>query len=146
MAKRMGENRTFLDRWETDYLFTYVKDKPVCLVCGANVSIIKEYNIRRHYETKHQDKYKDLDMTQRSQEVEEMTKGLVSQQNMFKKATAQSEAAVKASYIVAEEIAKSNRPFNEGEFVKKCMLKVCDQVCPEKKQAISNVSLSRSNS
>ena len=77
MAKRKGENRTFLDRWETDYLFMYVKDKPVCLVCGANVSIIKEYNIRRHYETKHQDKYKDLDMTQRSQEVEEMKKGLV---------------------------------------------------------------------
>ena len=62
---------------------------------------------------------------------------------MFKKATSQSEAAVKASYIVAEEIAKSARPFNEGEFVKKCMMKVCDQVCPEKKQAFSNVSLSR---
>ena len=42
---------------------------------------------------------------------------------MFKKATSQSEAAVKASYIVAEEIAKSARPFNEGEFVKKCMMK-----------------------
>ena len=108
MAKRKGENRTFLDRWETDYLFTYVKEKPVCLVCGANVSIIKEYNIRRHYETKHEDKYNDLDMTQRSQKVEEMKKGLVSQQNMFKKATAQSEAAVKASYIAAEEVAKSN--------------------------------------
>lgn len=62
---------------------------------------------------------------------------------MFKKATSQSEAAVKASYIVAAEIAKSARPFNEGEFVKKCMMKVCDLVCPEKKQAFSNVSLSR---
>ena len=63
MAKRNAENRTFLDRWETEYLFTYVKDRPVCLVCGANVSVTKEYNIRRHYETKHQDKYKDLDTT-----------------------------------------------------------------------------------
>ena len=63
MAKRKAENRTFLDRWETEYLFTYVKDRPVCLVCGANVSVTKEYNIRRHYETKHQDKYKDLDTT-----------------------------------------------------------------------------------
>ena len=63
MAKRKAENRTFLDRWETEYLFTYVKDRPVCLVCGANVLVTKEYNIRRHYETKHQDKYKDLDTT-----------------------------------------------------------------------------------
>ena len=143
MAKRKAENRTFLDRWETEYLFTYVKDTPVCLVCGANVSVTKEYNIRRHYETKHQDKYKDLDTAQRSQKVMEMKRGLVSQQKMFTKATTQSEAAVKASYIVAEEIAKSARPFIEGEFVKKCMMKVCDQVCPEKKQAFANVSLSR---
>ena len=143
MAKRKAENRSFLDKWEAEYLFTYVKDKPVCLVCGVNVAVSKEYNIRRHYETKHHDKYKDLDMTQRSQKVEEMKRSLVSQQNMFKKATSQSEAAVKASYIVAAEIAKSARPFNEGEFMKKCMMKVCDLVCPEKKQAFSNVSLSR---
>lgn len=137
MAKRKAENRSFLDRWEEEYLFIYVKDRPVCLVCGVNVAITKEYNIRRHYETKHHDKYKDLDMTQRRQKVEEMKRSLVSQQNMFKKATSQSEAAVKASYIVAAEIAKSARPFNEGEFVKKCMMKVCDLVCPEKKQAKS---------
>ncbi|XP_031655934.1 general transcription factor II-I repeat domain-containing protein 2-like [Oncorhynchus kisutch] len=143
MAKRKAENRSFLDKWEAEYLFTYVKDKPVCLVCGVNVAVSKEYNIRRHYETKHHDKYKDLDMTQRSQKVEEMKISLVSQQNMFKKATSQSEAAVKASYIVAAEIAKSARPFNEEEFMKKCMMKVCDLVCPEKKQAFSNVSLSR---
>uniref|UniRef100_A0AAZ3REG1 SPIN-DOC-like zinc-finger domain-containing protein n=1 Tax=Oncorhynchus tshawytscha TaxID=74940 RepID=A0AAZ3REG1_ONCTS len=109
MAKIKAENRSFLDKWEAEYLFTYVKDKPVCLVCGVNVAVSKEYNIRRHYETKHHDKYKDLDMTQRSQKVEEMKRSLVSQQNMFKKATSQSEAAVKASYIVAAEIAKSAR-------------------------------------
>jgi hypothetical protein len=65
-----------------------------------------------------------MDMTQRHQKVEEMKRSLVSQQTMFKKVIAQSEAAVKASFIVAAEIAKSGRPFNEGEFVKKCMMKV----------------------
>ncbi len=82
-------------------------------------------------------------MTQRRQKVEEMKISLVSQQTMFKKAISQSEAAVKASFIVAAETAKSARPFNEGEFVKKCMMKVCDLVCPEKTHAFSNVSLSR---
>ena len=143
MAKRKAKNRSFLEKWETEYLFTHVKDIPTCLVCGANVAITKEYNIRRHYETKHHDKFKDMDMTQRHQKVEEMKRSLVSQQTMFKKVIAQSEAAVKASFIVAAEIAKSGRPFNEGEFVKKCMMKVCDIVCPEKRQAFSNVSLSR---
>lgn len=50
---------------------------------------------------------------------------------------------MKASVIVAAEIAKSGRPFNEGEFVKKCVVKVCDIVCPDKKQACINVSRSR---
>lgn len=125
MAKRKAENRSFLDRWEAEYLFIYVKDRPVCLVCGVNVAVTKEYNIRRHYETKHHDKYKNLNMTQRRQKVEEMKRSLVSQQNMFKKATSQSEAAVKASYIVAGETAKSARPFNEGEFVKTYL---CEQL------------------
>uniref|UniRef100_A0A3P9L2A9 Uncharacterized protein n=1 Tax=Oryzias latipes TaxID=8090 RepID=A0A3P9L2A9_ORYLA len=52
-------------------------------------------------------------------------------------------AAVKASFIVAEEVAKSARPFTEGEFIKNCMLKLCDAVCPDKRQLFSNVSLSR---
>ena len=53
MAKRKMNNKSFQDSWETDYLFTNIKDRPVCLVCGANVTITKEYNIRRHCETKH---------------------------------------------------------------------------------------------
>ncbi len=86
-------------------MFVDIGGKPVCLVCGGNVAVIKEYNIRRHYETKHEDKYKDLNIQQKLQKVEELKKSLVSQQTMFTKAKSQSEAVVKASYIVAEEIA-----------------------------------------
>ena len=133
MAKRKVdfENRGFQDRWEAQYMFAHV-----CLLCGDSVVVMKEYNIKRHYETKHHDKYKHLDTTQRLQKVEELKRSLVSQQAMFTKAKSQSEAAVKASYIVAAEIAKSSRPFTEGEFVKNCMIKVCDAVCPEKKASI----------
>lgn len=124
-------------------MFADVKGKAVCLLYGDSVSVMKEYNIRRHYETKHHDKYKHLDTTQRLQKVEELKRSLVSQQAMFTKAKSQSEAAVKANFIVAAEVAKSARPFSEGEFVKNCMIKVCDAVCPEKRQAFLNVSLSR---
>ena len=92
---------------------------------------------------KHQDKYKDLDMTQTLKKEEEMKRSLVSWQTMFTKAKSQSEAAVKASFIVVAEIAKSAWPFNEGEFVKKCMITLCDILCPDKRQAFLNVSLSR---
>ena len=66
---------------------------------------------------------------------------MVSHQTMFIKAKTKSEAAVKANFIVVAEIAKSAPPFNDGEFVKKCMVKACDIVCPDKKQDFFNVSL-----
>ena len=50
---------------------------------------------------------------------------------------------MKASFIVAEEIARTSKSFSEGAFVKQCMLKVCEQVCPDQIQAFKNVSLSR---
>lgn len=86
MAKQKMDNRSFQDRWEADYLFTNMKDRPVCLVCGASVAVTKEYNIRRHYDTKHYEKYKDLDVTQKLQKVAEMKRSLVCQQTMFMKA------------------------------------------------------------
>ncbi|TWW74204.1 hypothetical protein D4764_14G0002050 [Takifugu flavidus] len=65
-----------------------------------------------------------MDMEQKLQKVEELKPGLKSGQALFRKAKSQSEAAVKASLILAEEIAQSARPFPEGDFIKHCMLKV----------------------
>ena len=55
MAKRKVdiENRVFQERWEAEYMFTDMKGKPICLVCGADVAVTKEYKLRRHYETRH---------------------------------------------------------------------------------------------
>ena len=40
---------------------------------------------------------------------------------------------VRASYQVAQLIAKESKSFSDGEFAKKCMLHVIDEMCPEKK-------------
>ena len=61
-------------------------------------------------------------MKQKLQKVEELKRRLVSQQTVFVKAKSQSEAAVKASFIVVAEIAKKARPFTEGEFDKNCII------------------------
>lgn len=84
--KVVYENRGFQNRWEAEYMFVDIGSKPVCHVCGGNVSVIKEYNIRRHYKMKHEDKYKDLNIEQKLQKVKELKKSLVSQQTMFTKA------------------------------------------------------------
>ena len=83
MAKRKMDNRSFQDRWEADYLFTNMKGRAVCLVCGANVAVTKEYNTRRHNETKHYEKYNDLDVKQKLQKMQKIKRSPVSQQIMF---------------------------------------------------------------
>ena len=109
MAKRKVdvENRGFQARWEAEYMFTEVNGKPVCLLCEESLAVMKEYNLRRHHETskKHTDKDKNMNTEQRLQKVEELKRGLKFQQALFTKAKSQSEAAVKASSIVAEEVA-----------------------------------------
>ena len=62
---------------------------------------------------------------------------------MFVKAKSKSEPTVKASFIVAAEIAKSARPFNEESLSKKFMVKVNYIACPDRQQEFLNVSLSR---
>uniref|UniRef100_A0A3Q3EJT1 SPIN-DOC-like zinc-finger domain-containing protein n=1 Tax=Labrus bergylta TaxID=56723 RepID=A0A3Q3EJT1_9LABR len=47
----------FPPRWETDYLFTEFKGKPLCLVCLETKSAMKDFNLSRHYNTTHKDKY-----------------------------------------------------------------------------------------
>lgn len=124
-------------------MFTEVNGKPVCLVCTQQVSVLKEYNILRHYETHHGEKYNSLHGELRRQKVNEMLVGLRKQQSVFTRSREASDAAVKASYLIASEIALASKPYCEGEFVKNCMLKAAEIVCPERRQAFANISLTR---
>uniref|UniRef100_A0A3Q3WL07 DUF4371 domain-containing protein n=1 Tax=Mola mola TaxID=94237 RepID=A0A3Q3WL07_MOLML len=49
-----------------------------------------------------------------------------------------SDAAVKTSFIVAKEITRAAKCFSEGAFLKHCMLKVCEQVCPDQMQELAD--------
>ncbi|GBO08028.1 General transcription factor II-I repeat domain-containing protein 2A [Araneus ventricosus] len=76
---------------------------------------------------------------ERKQNVESLRKKLSGRQNFFKKVNTIQEAATRASYIVAYNIAKNNKALSDGEFV----MKVCDVLCPDKKNNFQTVSLSR---
>ncbi|XP_051791722.1 zinc finger protein 729-like [Erpetoichthys calabaricus] len=120
-----------------------INGKPVCLVCNQQVSVLKEYNIRRHYETHHGGKYDILQGRLRREKINELLVGLRKQQSIFTRSREVSEAAVKATYVIANEIALASKPYSDGEFVKRCMMKAAELVCPEKRQAFANISLTR---
>ncbi|XP_053281505.1 general transcription factor II-I repeat domain-containing protein 2 [Pleuronectes platessa] len=138
-----AQGRLFHERWENEYLFVLQGEKPVCLVCYEAVSVVKEYDLRRHFDTKHGAQYARFSLQEKQGIAAELKGRLQSQQDVFRKATGKNDAAVKASFIVAEEIARASKSFSEGAFLKQCMLKVCEQVCPDQIQTFKNVSLSR---
>lgn len=51
--KLEDENRKFQSEWENLYFFIHVKDNAVCLICRHTITILKLYNLKRHYEQKH---------------------------------------------------------------------------------------------
>lgn len=140
--KITDENRVFNEKWTDDYFFVETNKKALCLICREIVAVFKEYNLRRHYMQKHAAKFEAFQGMIRKDKVAELRKSLSSQQKFFKKATTQADSIVKASYVVANLIAKKSKPFTDGEFIKQCMESVADVICPDKKAAFSKISLS----
>ena len=86
-------------------LFTEVNGTPVCLVCPQQVSVMKKCNNRRQYETHHAETHRGLQGQPRREKVKELIAGLKKQQSVFTSGRDISAAAVKASYLSANDIA-----------------------------------------
>ena len=136
------ERRTFQKQWTDKYFFIASAEKVLCLICKKSTPVMKDYNLKRHFEKNHKT-YQQLVGEKRTQKIEKLQKEFVAQQLMFKKSNQESQESTHASYVVAYEIAKRGKPFSEGEFVKDCTLKVAEIVCPDTQRAFQNVRLSR---
>ncbi|KAL4135442.1 hypothetical protein QTP88_007051 [Uroleucon formosanum] len=57
VKRKIGqEGRIFQEKWGFAYFFTSCDSVPICLICKQSVSVIKKYNIKRHYDTNHAEK------------------------------------------------------------------------------------------
>jgi len=70
------------------------------------VSTLKEYNIKRHYDTKHEQQYKNLTKHLRIDKFNQMKENLGKQQDIFKNQAILSNTASKASFVVSQILAK----------------------------------------
>ena len=43
----------FNEEWTVKYCFMKVGNKAICMLCGESVTVFKEYNLKRHNQTKH---------------------------------------------------------------------------------------------
>ena len=81
--KLQNEGRAFNERWTDNYSFIEHKGAPICLICTETVACLKEYNLKRHYDTKRASTYKKYIGQARQDEIRRLTK---QQQKLFIKA------------------------------------------------------------
>jgi hypothetical protein len=98
--------------------------------------------LRRHYETLHRDAFGVLEAKLREDKLENLKSDLQRQQNIVTVATKSNEAAVHASFAISQIIAKKSKPFTDNEYVKECLMKAAEILCPEKKHFFKTISLS----
>ena len=104
---------------------------------------MKEYNISRHYQNKHSsqyDKFKDQFQTMK---LKELKAQLNQQQTCFKKICKSNVATVTASYELSQMITVSGKPYIDGAFIKNCLIKTVETLCPDKAHLFKDLSLTR---
>ena len=138
----MEENRVFNDAWTDLYFFINYNGKQLCLICQKTLAILKDFNLKRHYDAEHKAIFACLTGDARKQKINSLKFSIQKQQNVFKVQVHSNESNIRASLRVAEILAKSGRPFTDSELVKECVLAMAEEVCPDQKKKFENISLS----
>jgi hypothetical protein len=73
--------------------------KALCLICSESI-VLKEYNITRHYHSKHKEKYKNCVGALRREKVVALQKVLQSQQNISRKQSNDSSSALQQLIVL----------------------------------------------
>lgn len=131
----------FQEKWTSDFFFVEVKGKPVCLIYGEALAVMKKATLECHFTTKHA-KLDEQKGQKRLDKITALCRCLGAQQAAFIRPQTDGENVTWASFVVSELIAKKLRPHVEGEFVKECLVAAVELLAPDKVKLFQNVSVS----
>lgn len=100
--KVYNECHVFNTTWTAKYFGTGVKGKAMCLICGTQTAVFNEYNLNRHYTTKHEDKYRNLSDEERGRESDSLLANYKPNKDSLLNFT---------SYVISHKIARKVRRF-----------------------------------
>lgn len=132
-----------LRKYNSNYLkFGFIQEpdsdlhpRPLCVVCSDILSndAMKPSKLERHFQSKHKDlANKPIEYFERMRD--DMRKQVIT----MKKMTIEDKSLLKASYLVALQIAKNKKPYTIGEdLIKPCMLQAGEVVLG--KQAVKKL-------
>ena len=113
------------------------------IVSRNDSSTFKEFNLKRHHETKHKKFGCNLSEEEQKLKAEKCVEKLKKQQTLFTKQSALQNSATEASLMVAYNLVKRNKPFLDGKFIKQCMVECASVMYPDVKSKFESILLSR---
>ena len=140
--KKKNSQQIFNTSWTQQYFFIESNEKPFYLICYQTVGAIKEYNLKRRFESLHKSSMLLLDKDQRKRKLNSLILALESRRKFFKKSDSENKAVSRVSFEISQLIAKRMKPFQDGYYIKDAIAIFCKNV-PEKETTLKNVSLSR---
>ena len=107
----------------------------MCLICCEFVSVLKEYNVKRHYEKNHESfqKLYPLGSSLRSSKVESLKAAYKKGNLILKQVVSQPERYTVASLKAVWLPTKKKRPFTDSETLKECMIVILNEVISDEK-------------
>ena len=88
------EGRCFQGRCKLQYFFTESRNNCVCLVWHETVSVYKEYNGKRHYQTKYARTFNKLSEAEGAKKTKQLEDSLATQLQLYFKRTHESNESI----------------------------------------------------
>lgn len=145
--QRQSVVRKFNFQWENDYFVTEHKGKTICLVCRLEFSDNRKHNIERHFTSQHGEKdARFSDPGKREVEIARLKQEIEAEKKVVRKFLDKNELLTSASYQIAFNIAKSAKPYTDGEFYRSLLQSTITTLCTNfdekvKKNLLDNVQL-----
>jgi hypothetical protein len=134
----------FKEEWKLKYFVSLHNEVATCVICLQELSVLKEFNMRRHFNKKHATQYNNEFETdfERAKKLHELELRLLQPVKTIQTAVTEGQLT-EVSYIISYKIAKKNKSFSDSEFIKECIVDAAKLICPEKMTHFQNLSLSR---
>ena len=133
----------FNDEWFVQYFVTQQNTNAICLICQNKIACLKEFNIKRHYNSLHLKQCGGILGQLRVDKANKLKRLLQGQQKMILVYKDDSQITTKLRYKISKAIAEKGKAFSDGEFVKHCLMIFAERARPEKKYLIEQIGLSR---
>ncbi|XP_067888742.1 general transcription factor II-I repeat domain-containing protein 2B-like [Heterodontus francisci] len=115
-SKKRQKTYYFHQAWENDFLFTDIKDKCICLICGVGDAIRKKSNVERHFAMVHKEFEKNFPAGSSLciKEASKLKVALQRPQSFLTKPVKKANMATEASFEIVHFLTKNMAAFSGG--------------------------------